>query len=112
MEEDGAAEEVRSRFVEEVRSKFGNEVCSWLADEECLRLLLVDGTNEEGSTVMLGEGVTTVSLLGRSSSTSMTAVSLLDGLLKNTEVSVVPRAADRTIGFRGIKRDMTLGGVA
>ena len=93
MEEDGAVEEVRSRVVE--------EVCSWLADEERLRLLLVDGTNEEGSTVMLGEGVTTVSL-GRSSSNSMTAVSLLDGLLKNTKVSVVPRAADRTIGFRGI----------
>ena len=92
MEEDGAVEEVWSRFVK--------EVCSWLADEERLRLLLVDGTNEEGSTVMLGEGVTTVSL-GRSSN-SMTAVSLLDGLLKNTEVSVVPRAADRTIGFRGI----------
>ena len=91
------------RTVDETRGGF---------EDEWSRLLLVDGTKEAEPTVMLGTGVVTVAPVGRSTSTSMTAVSLLEGGRKNTERSAVPRAAARTMGLSGIKRDKELEGVA
>ena len=94
VEDNGVAEEDRSgcgeevsRLVEGKTSRLAEVENSrlaevdWvrLAEEVWARLLLVDSAKEEESTVMLGEGVLTVPLVGRSTSTSMMAVSLLDG---------------------------------